>query len=303
MSYYQGKPITQLPNGFNVLPTDIYAAVDATAISQFTPTGVTKKYTISQLQSVIFGNSSWKNSVYAASPTNLTAVYNNGINGVGATLTNSGALAPIEIDGVSLAVGDRVLIPNQSSAYENGIYTVTTIGDSISVSWVLTRAVDYDGAYPGVIRPGDIVGVTYGTTAALTMWFQTAAPVVIGTDSIVFQEQIIQPSVNWVTQTTASATLQVNTGYTCDAGPSLITFTLPATSIAGDWIQIIGMATGLFTINQLTGQSIQFGTVSTTTGPGGSVTSTQASDAIKIICIVPNTAWAVVAVQGNLTYV
>ena len=302
MNYYNTSPITQWPPGAVVLPTDVYVATNTQDLTQ-SPSGTTYKYTISQLQSLVFGSSSWKNSAYAGSPINLIATYNNGAAGVGATLTNSGALAVLEIDGVSLAVGNRVLVPNQSSPAQNGIYVVTTLGDAISIPWVLTRAPDYSGIYPNYILPGDIIGVTYGVQYALTIWFQTGAPAVIGTDSIIFQEQVTQPSVNWVTQSTASATLEVNTGYTCSAGASLITFTLPLTSISGDWIEIVGMASGLFTIAQNAGQSIQFGNESTTTGTLGSISSDLPSDTIRIICIVPNTSWAVVAVQGNLTVV
>src|ERR1019366_1776824 len=68
----------------------------------------------------------------------LTATYSNGSSGVGATLTNSGTKSAISIDGVALAVNDRVLVKNQATAAQNGIYTVTTVGSG-AVNWVLTR--------------------------------------------------------------------------------------------------------------------------------------------------------------------
>src|SRR4026208_1205215 len=82
----------------------------------------------------------------------LTVTYSNGIAGVGATLTNAGAMAALSIDGVSLSVGNRVLVKNQASTFQNGIYTVTTVGSG-AVNWVMTRATDYD--QPSEIDPGD----------------------------------------------------------------------------------------------------------------------------------------------------
>ena len=78
-----------------------------------------------------------KDSVVVATTANLSANYNN----AGGTLTNSGTLAALSIDGVSLSAADRVLVKDQSSAAENGIYVVTTVGDG-STAWVLTRADD-----------------------------------------------------------------------------------------------------------------------------------------------------------------
>ena len=87
----------------------------------------------------------WSSASYAAritvnvaTTTNLSAVYNNGTLGVGATLTNSAAQAALKIDNVELSVNNRVLIKNQTNQSQNGIYTVTTVGNG-STNWVLTR--------------------------------------------------------------------------------------------------------------------------------------------------------------------
>ena len=63
-----------------------------------------------------------KPSCRAGTTADLSATYNNGSSGVGATLTASSNGA-IVIDGVSLSVNDRVLVKNQTTkAAENGIY-------------------------------------------------------------------------------------------------------------------------------------------------------------------------------------
>ena len=77
----------------------------------------------------------------------LNATYNNGTNGVGATLTNAGTQAALVIDGVTMVVNDRVLIYEQTNAAHNGVYTVTNVG-SASTNWVLTRATDADSYGP-----------------------------------------------------------------------------------------------------------------------------------------------------------
>lgn len=110
-------------------------------------------------------------------------------------------------------------------------------------------------------------------------------------------------SSGWVDQTTGSVTMAVNTGYTADAGASLITFTLPATSAIEDFIEINGKSSGLFTIAQATGQQIHFGNIASTSGAGGSVSSTLQFDCIRLRCITANTIWVVVSSVGNFTIV
>lgn len=111
----------------------------------------------------------------------LTVTYANGASGVGATLTNAGAMAALSIDGVSLSLNDRVLVKNQASTLQNGIYTVTTVGSG-AVNWVMTRATDYD--QPAEIQAGDWVVIDAGTANANTSWLQTATVTAVGTDPI-----------------------------------------------------------------------------------------------------------------------
>lgn len=110
-------------------------------------------------------------------------------------------------------------------------------------------------------------------------------------------------SSGWVDQTTASVTMAINIGYTADAGASLITFTLPATSSIGDFVEINGKAAGLYTIAQASGQQIHFGNIASTSGAGGSVASVLQFDCIRLRCITANTIWVVVSSVGNFTVV
>lgn len=118
-----------------------------------------------------------------ATTDNMVATYANGTSGVGATLTNSGTQSAITIDGVTLSIGNRVLVKDQAAPFENGIYTVTNTG-SASTNWVLTRAVDFDSAAQ-MIR-GNVVDVISGTDNGVTAWMLTSIINIVGTDSISF---------------------------------------------------------------------------------------------------------------------
>jgi hypothetical protein len=113
----------------------------------------------------------------------LTASYTNGTAGVGATLTNSGTQAALVVDGVTLVVGNRVLVKDQATALQNGIYTVTNIG-SVSTNWILTRTTDYDSVAQTV--RGDSVSVISGTLSTASLWMLTSIITTVGTDSFTF---------------------------------------------------------------------------------------------------------------------
>ena len=70
------------------------------------------------------------------------STYNNGAAGVGATLTGD-AVGILTIDGEDVVLNDRLLIKDQATAFENGIYECTTEGTA-GVAFVLTRTTDND---------------------------------------------------------------------------------------------------------------------------------------------------------------
>jgi len=139
-------------------------------------------------------------SVVVATTANLAWTYAagsagaDGGTGVGATLTN-GSTGTTTIDGHTLVLNDRVLVKNQSTATQNGIYYVTTAGTT-GVATVLTRATDSDNHIAGQVVAGDFVFVATGTTLADTGWVQTNTGtstnpvngIKIGTDAIAFTQ-------------------------------------------------------------------------------------------------------------------
>lgn len=127
--------------------------------------------------------------VRVESPINLNATYNNGTAGVGATLTNAGTQAALVIDGVTVSVNDRVLVYQQTTQTQNGVYVVTDTGSG-STNWVLTRATDADSYAvkdPNALGEGDAVFVQQGDTGAgETYVCNTVGTITFGTTNITF---------------------------------------------------------------------------------------------------------------------
>lgn len=109
-----------------------------------------------------------------ASITGGTVTYDNGTDGVGATLTLSVALTAL--DGYNLQNTNRILVKNQTNAAHNGIYTWATGGT------VLTRALDFNTA--AEIAGGDFVFVDNGTNYANTGWVCSDEVTTVGTDNV-----------------------------------------------------------------------------------------------------------------------
>ncbi len=108
-----------------------------------TPTGDLDAANKGYVDSVAEGLDS-KQSCYVATAAALPAVtYANGVAGVGATLTATGVGA-LTVDGEAIAsTGLRILVKDQAAQLQNGIYSVTTVGDG-SNAFVLTRTEDCD---------------------------------------------------------------------------------------------------------------------------------------------------------------
>lgn len=102
-----------------------------------------------------------------------------------ANITLSGG-APNTLDGATLAANDRILVKNQSTASENGIYYVSTLGTGANGTW--TRASDADGA--GDLFGGMLVAASEGTARSNSLWMLTTDdPITIGTTALVFERK------------------------------------------------------------------------------------------------------------------
>lgn len=104
-----------------------------------------------------------------------------------ATTTNATLSTAYEngdtVDGFVLATGDRILLKNQTTATDNGIYTVNASGSP-------TRAVDFDAA--SEITGGIVIPVLSGTTNGSSLWMITnTGTITPGSTSMTFER------VNW----------------------------------------------------------------------------------------------------------
>lgn len=112
--------------------------------------------------------------------------YSNGTSGVGATLTGNvnGALAAQ--DGVTLLANDPLLVKDEVTQANNGLFTLTQVGDA-SHPYILTRSIDMNLSteFPGAYVPVD----GEGSLTANTIWlvgYQSSWTV--GTTAVVFTQ-------------------------------------------------------------------------------------------------------------------
>ena len=136
---------------------------------------------------------------------------------VAATTANITLATDVEngdvLDGVTLATGNRILVKNQSTASQNGIYVVAASGAP-------SRAADFDS--PAEIDGGDFVFVTGGTANDNKGFVQINTVGTVGTDPIEFS------------QFSGAGTFTAGTGLTLDGSTFRLTAYLPASLTWGD---------------------------------------------------------------------
>lgn len=111
------------------------------------------------------------------------------------------------------------------------------------------------------------------------------------------------PDFEYLNVTTATQTLVPNTGYISNNAAGSVAYTLPIICAIGDVFEIVGNDPGGWNIIQLAGQTLKISNAATTTGVGGSVTTTNAGDALRFVCVVANLEFRAVSVVGNLTII
>jgi len=133
------------------------------AVNFSDPTSATDLSTKQYVDNLVNGLS-WKNEVRVATTTNgtLATAYANGQT----------------VDGITLATNDRILLKNQTTQADNGIYTVNSAGAP-------TRATDDDSTAE---MNNASVYVTDGTVGSGTAWTQTTKNPTIGSSNIVWSQ-------------------------------------------------------------------------------------------------------------------
>lgn len=158
-----------------------------------------------------------------------------------ANITLSGAQT---IDGVAVTTGDRVLVCNQTTASENGIYDVAT------TAW--SRARDFDGSRDVVT--GTRVYVAQGATyAGYEFTLTTTGTITIGTTSLTFTALLIMDA-------SASADVTTVAGAISDVS-----------TVAGnitDVSTVAGISTEVSSLLAVAGFKFTFSSTTTMADPG-----------------------------------
>jgi hypothetical protein len=182
---------------------------------------------------------------------------------VTATNINLSGGAPSLVDGVSLSLGDRVLVTGQTTGSQNGLYYVTTVGAGSNGTWARTS----DGNENGEIEAGMIVMVTEGTVYADTQWkLITDDPIVINTTALTFTQNYMANSIS-----SGSSNVVVNSNANViisSAGTANVLLISSTGTVTSGTASVTGNITGNYFIgngSQLTGLPATYGNANVAT--------------------------------------
>lgn len=219
---------------------------------------------------------------YASVAALPTVTYSNGASGVGATLTAS-ANGALSLDGGSPTSGQRVLIKNQASGLQNGIYVVTNAG-SVSTVFVLTRAADFDQT--SEVTPGSSTFINNGTSLDNTTWQMiTDAPIVVGTTTL-----------QW-TQVAGPGSYVAGTGLTLSGSTFSITNTGVTAATYGSQTTIPSIA--INAQGQITSANVQTVIANAGTLSGTTLASNVVSSSLTSVGTITAGIWNGTAINGS----
>jgi hypothetical protein len=154
-------------------------------------------------------------------------------------ITLSGG-APNSVDGINLSQNDRILVKDQDTASQNGLYIVDIVGTGSNGTWI--RSVD--GNETGEIQAGMIVMVTEGTVYKDTQWkLITNDPIVIGVTALTFELNTSTNAINNGNSNVTIGELGGNVTVSVGGTANVATFTttgMTANNIATEGNVVVG---------------------------------------------------------------
>jgi hypothetical protein len=227
------------------------------------------------------------------------------------------------VDGVTLSLGDRVLVTAQTTGTQNGLYYVTTLGSGANGTWARTS----DGNENGEIEAGMIVMVTEGVIYADTQWkLITDDPIIINTTALTFTQNYMANSISagtsnvvignnanvtissagtanvllisstgTVTLGTASVTGNVTGGNILTGGAVSATGNVTGAYILGNGVSLTGVITSVANINNGTSNV-------TVVSSGGNVTvGVGGTSNVAVFATTGEYISGLLSVTGNIT--
>ena len=170
--------------------------------------------------------------------------YKQATRAVTTTNINLSSGAPSQVDGVTLSHNDRVLVTGQTTASQNGIYYVVTLGSGSNGTW--SRSTDSNQT--GELLAGTIIMVTEGQIYADTQWkLITDNPIVIGTTALTFTQNYMA---NSISGGTSNVVVNSNANVTISSAGTANVLTISNT---GAYVSGVVSATGNITGSYILG--------------------------------------------------
>ena len=245
---------------------------------------------------VLGDNTSGINTVGNLSPSTLT------IFGLASTTTQIGTTRyATNAEAAAQTIGTAALTPaNITSLFSTNFLPSSQGGTGLS-SPAAHSLIVTNGSSPytvlGIASNGQLpIGSLGGDPVLNTITAGTGVTVTNGPGTITIAATT--GTLTWQT-ITASQGLLVEHGYICISAGGALALSLPAVSAVGDIIEVTLDGATSWSITQGAGQSIRIGNTATTAGVGGSLTSTQQGDSIRMVCSVANLKWNVLSSMGN----